>query len=74
MSIHGLIGKYSTFFLSLFCENLVDLNEARLHEATLNLHMHERIISCPSIASVDGKQHLSQVVYNVVLRIFIVHY
>ena len=32
-----LIEKYPTLF---FCENLVDLNEVRLHEATLNLHMH----------------------------------
>ena len=31
-----LLEKYLTFF----CENLVDFNEARLHEATLNLHTH----------------------------------
>ena len=24
----------------IFCENLVDFNEARLHEATLDLHTH----------------------------------
>ena len=27
-------------FFFFFCENLVDFNEARLHEATLNLHTH----------------------------------
>ena len=30
-----LLKKYQTFF---FCENLVDFNEACLHEATLNFH------------------------------------
>ena len=28
-----------------FCENLVDFSEARLHEATLNLHTHASIFS-----------------------------
>ena len=32
-----MIEKHPTL---LFCENLVDFNEARLHEATLNLHTH----------------------------------
>ena len=32
-----LLEKYSIFFL---CKNLVDFNEARLQEATLNLHTH----------------------------------
>ena len=32
-----LLEKYPTLF---FYENLVDVNEARLHEATLNLHTH----------------------------------
>ena len=32
-----LLEKYPNFF---FWESLVDFNEARLHEATLNLHMH----------------------------------
>jgi len=31
-----MLEKYPYFY---FCENLVDFNEARLHEATLNLHM-----------------------------------
>ena len=31
---HNLLEKYPT----VFCENLVDFNEARLHEATLILH------------------------------------
>ena len=30
-----LVEKYPTLF---FCKNLVDFNEPRLHEATLNLH------------------------------------
>jgi hypothetical protein len=33
-----LLEKYPTLFY--VCEYLVDFNEARLHEATLNLHMH----------------------------------
>ena len=32
----ALLEKYPTFF----CENLVDLNEARLHGATMYLHTH----------------------------------
>ena len=50
--------KYPTCFI---CENLVDFNEVRLHEATLNLRMHAIIFSRLSIPSVDGKQHLSEV-------------
>ena len=42
----------------------MDFNEACLHEATLNLHMYANIFSCLSIASVDGKQHLSKVVFS----------
>ena len=38
----------------------MDLNEARLHEATLNLNTHTWIFSHLSIASVDDKQHLSE--------------
>ena len=49
----------------IFLRNLVDFNEVRLHEVTLNPHMHALILSCLSIALVDGKQHLSEVVYNV---------
>ena len=33
-----LLEKYPTLFY--FCKNLVDFNEVRLHEATLNLHTH----------------------------------
>ena len=32
-----LLERYPTLF---FCENLEDFNEARLYEATLNLHTH----------------------------------
>ena len=44
------------------CEHLMDYNLARLHEPTLNLSAHARIFSRLSIASVAGKQHLSEVV------------
>ena len=47
-----------------FCENLVDFNEAHLYEVTLNLHVHAWIFSFLSIASVDGKKHLSEVVFS----------
>ena len=39
-----LLEKYPTFF---FLENLVDFNEAHLHEATLNLHTHTWIFPPP---------------------------
>ena len=55
-----LLEKYPTFF----SENPVNFNEAQLNEATSNLHTHTWIFSCLSIASVDGKQHLSEVVYS----------
>ena len=51
----------SNFF---FCKNLVDFNKAHLHEATLNLHTHAWIFSHLSIASVDSKQHLSEIVFS----------
>ena len=34
----ALLEKYPTLFV--FCKNLVDFNEASLHEVTLNLHTH----------------------------------
>ena len=34
---YTLLDTYPTFFL---CENLMDINEACLHEATFNRHMH----------------------------------
>ena len=42
----------------------MDINEAHLHEATLNLHMHACIFSDLSVVSVDDKQHLSEVVFS----------
>ena len=57
--LRGLLEKYTTFFL---CEHLMDYNLARLHEPTLNLSAHVWIFSRLSIASVAGKQHLSEVV------------
>ena len=44
------------------CEHLMDYNLARLHEPTLNLSAHALIFSRLSIASVAGKQQLSEVV------------
>ena len=46
----GLLEKY----LTVFGENLVDLNEVRLHEATLNLNTPGWIFSRLQIALVDG--------------------
>ena len=40
----------------------MDYNLARLHEPTLNLSAHAGIFPRLSIASVTGKQHLSEVV------------
>ena len=51
----------------LFCKNLVVFNEARLHETILDLHMNTWIFFCLSIASVDGKQHLSDVVFSALI-------
>ena len=59
-----MLEKYPAYFSS---ENLVDFNEVRLHEATLNLHMHARIFSCMLIASVDLKQHLNEVVFSALI-------
>ena len=42
----------------------MDFDEARLHEATLNLHKHARFFPRLSIASVDGKQYLSEAVFS----------
>ena len=39
-------------------------DETHFHEATLSLHMHAWIFSHLSIASVDGKQHLIEVVFS----------
>ena len=48
----------------IFFENLVDINEVHLAEATFNLHTHARILSHWLIASGDGKQHFSEVVFT----------
>ena len=61
--IWGLLEKYSSFFF-FFCKNLVDFNEAHLHEVTLILHTHAWIFSHLLIVSVDGKEHLSEVVFS----------
>ena len=54
-AVYCSVRKVSDFF----CENLVDFNEARLYETTLNLHTHAEFFPRLSIASVDGTQHLS---------------
>ena len=61
-NVHYSIRKVSKHFF--FCKNLVDFNEMHLHKATLNLHMHTWIFCYLSIASVDGKQHLSEIVFS----------
>jgi hypothetical protein len=38
--IYYSVRKVSDIFFVCFCHNLVDFNEAHLHEATLNLHVH----------------------------------
>ena len=48
----------------LFEKNLVDFNEALLHEATLNLHTHTLIFSRLSVELFDGKQHLIEVMFS----------
>ena len=55
--------RYVRKISDFFWKNLVDFNEAWLDEVTLNLHMHAWIFSCLSIALVDGKQNLSEVVF-----------
>ena len=42
----------------------MDFSEACLLEATLNIHTHALIFSLLSVASVDDKQHLSEVVLS----------
>ena len=56
--------KKSIRHLFFICENLVDFYEARLHETSLNLHRHMWIFSRLSIAPVDGKHHLSELVFS----------
>ena len=62
LNIYNSVRKVSDIIL--FCENLVDFNEVRLHEATLNFLAHTWIFSHLSIALVDCKQHLSEVVFS----------
>ena len=54
----------------IFCDNLVDFNEPRLHEATLNFYTHAWIFSHLSIASVDAKQHLSEIVLGALVGFY----
>ena len=48
----------------IFCKNLVDFIEVPLHEVNLNLHTQALIFFRLSIASVDDKQHLREVVFS----------
>ena len=59
--IRDLLEKYPAL---LFCENLMDSNEARLYEETLNLYTHAWSFSRLSIASDDGKHHMSEIVFS----------
>ena len=52
---------YKILELFFSCKDLVDFNESRLLEATLDLHIHACILSCLSTASVNGKQNLGSV-------------
>ena len=56
--------SYKSILHFFFCENLEDFNEAHLHEATVDIHMPTWIFSRLSIASVDDKQHLSEIVLS----------
>ena len=49
---------------TISCENLMDFNKTRLHEVVLKLHTRAWIFSRLSIASVDGNQLLSEVVFS----------
>jgi hypothetical protein len=61
------VGKVSELFIYFF-ENLMDFNEVRLHKATLNLLTHARIFFFHlSIASADGKQDLSEIVFSALI-------
>ena len=46
----------------------MDFNEGRLYEATLNPRTHAAIFSLLSIASVDGKEHLNEIVFSALFR------
>ena len=63
-----LLDKQRTFFYG----NLVNFNEVRLYEAILKLHTHAWIFPHLSIASVDGKKHLSEVKFSALIKSFIV--
>ena len=47
-----------------FLENPVDFIDTHFHEATLNIHKHAPIFSPQSIASVDGKQYFSEIMFS----------
>ena len=61
--VRGLLEKYLSFFL--FYENLVDINEAFFMRRPWTL-MRE-FFPHLSIASVDGKRHLSEIVFNALI-------
>ena len=69
-----ILEKYPTILFYFFCENLVDFNKTRLHEATLNVHTHAWIFFHLSISSVDGKQTLSEVVFSTLVGFSKLHY
>ena len=59
--IYYYAGKVSDHF---FFEPLVNFNEARLHWSTLKLHTHASIFSRLLIASIDGKQYMSEAMFS----------
>jgi hypothetical protein len=69
MIVYGyttLLENYSTLFFFLWKPG--EFNEALLHQTTLNLHTHVRIFSHLSIATVDGKQHLNEVMFSALVE------
>ena len=60
LDLRGLLENSRPYFF----ENLVDFNDVHFQGATLNLQTHAWIFYCLSIASIDGKHHLSEVVFS----------
>ena len=67
-TLYHSVRKVTDFFSFSCCKNLVDFNKARLHKATLNLHTYAWFVSCLLISSVDGNQHLSEIVFSGLVR------
>ena len=59
--VRDLLEKYPTLF---FLRKPGAFQGSHLHEATLKLHTNTCTFYCLSIASVDDKQYLSEVVFS----------